>query len=98
MLRGLIITLFASVVALSIVNVMMLMRFFRRGGKAKTASTDLRNLVIFGDSTERYYDLLREARLKPTGFDKVLYRAGTILRWTLVSSLILSIVLLLVDS
>jgi hypothetical protein len=98
MLRGLIITIFVSFVALSIVSALILLRFFRRGGKAKTASVDLVNMALFGNLTRSYNELLREARLKSTCLDKVLHLTEQILKWVIVGSAILCIVLLLVNS
>lgn len=98
MLRGLIITILVSLVGQSIVSVIMLLRFFERGGKAKTATVDLFEMVFFGILAREYLDLLQEARLKPSSFDKFLSFAGNILKWASLGSAALCIVLLLVGS
>jgi len=96
MLRGVIIAILVSLVVQSVVSVIMLLRFFRRGGKGKTAALDLLEMVLFGMLARNYLDLLLEAQLKPTRFDKLLHLIGNVLKWLIIGSAVLCILLLLV--
>lgn len=95
MLRVVIVILFASLVGLILVNVLMVLNFFRRGGKWKIITPELLPLLFAGSLGKKYLDLLRHARLEPTGFDRLLQFFETGLKWALFGSAGLFILLLL---
>lgn len=64
----------------------------------KTAALDLFEMILFGMLAREYLDLLQEAQLKPTSFDKFLHLAGNVLKWAIISSGVLFILLLLFES
>ena len=95
MLRSAIILFFVSLVGLTLVDVIMLLNFFRRKGNWKAIAPELIPILSQGFLLGNYLDLLRKAHIEPGKFDRIIHLCKQAMMWSMFGSLGVFILLLL---